>query len=384
MNGPMPTPVPTLPLATAGDREVLVGSVSLSAPRQAAEAVEPALVATLADTAKTSKLAVAITRYGGGRRLGELPPRRLTSSLVEYTITVRMASAPDVLKVLEMVPQGELTTTLKRKITELNLEDDFQTNGGGMNSLTLKQRSINRAPSAGDGPAPPEFGGNISGGTDAPAEEDGGTDFTFGYVSPFYLSGAGVVLLCMVAMYFTQSKEKSTPVVDISELEEAKPEAKPPKKKKRKSEGWMEGADLADAEEKPETKAGGKVRRSRYEGGRRSAEEMSDIAAASTTASSDSGQRYSDASSALTLPSSMPPNRPLVRGEAPGQLPRRGKTEGSRGGAGPGVQRRYTTDVDARRVGDARALRSSATGTYQPHLDGRAPRQSERAGRQRP
>merc|ERR1719387_871387 len=105
-----------------------------------------------------------------------------------------------------------------------------------MNSLTLKQRSINRAPSAGDGPAPPEFGGNISGGTDAPAEEDGGTDFTFGYVSPFYLSGAGVVLLCMVAMYFTQSKEK-----------------------KRKSEGWMEGADLADAEEKPETKAGGKV-----------------------------------------------------------------------------------------------------------------------------
>lgn len=369
--------------------------MALSAPRQAAEAVEPALVETLAETAKTSKLAVAITRYGGGRRLGKWPPRRLqgsTSTLVEYTIAMRIASAPDVLQAMERVPQGELTQTLKRKITELNLEDEFRTNGGAMNSLTLKQRSINRAPSAGDGPAPSFFGGgNVSAQPEDSAAESGALGSALGSDYAFYASGAGVVLLCMGAMYFTQSsREKQTHVEDISELEEAKPERKP-KKKARDPETY----ELGDAEEEKPRKA----RRSKSEAARlRPPEEMSDTAAASTTASSDSGRRYSDASSGNTSLPNMPPNRSATRGEAPGQPARRGKTEGSRAVAvqpappqsrytsevvGP-PQRRYTTDLDARRAQDPRALRRSATGTHQPHLDGRAPRQSERASRPRP
>lgn len=369
--------MPTLPLATMGDREVLLGSVSLNAPRQAAEAVEPALVATLAETAGTSTSAVTITRYGGGRRLEQQPPRRLSSSLVEYSIAVRMASAPDVLETLDRVPEGKLTQTLKRKITELDLEEDFRANGGNKNSLALKQRSIAKAPSVGDGPPPPDFGGDVSEEPNGSTDENA-TEWTLWDYS-FYLSGAGVVLLCMCAMFFTQSKEKRTEVVDISEMEEAKPE------RSSKAKGTESYDNLGELEEKPR-KADGKARRAKSEASRRPPDEMSDIAAASTTASSDSGRRYSDASSAATLPPNALPNRSAVRGEAPGQLPRRGKTEGSRGEAGPPVQRRYTTDVDAgRRAADGKALRKSATGSYQPPLDGaRAPPRGGRGGRGAP
>merc|ERR1719453_1410639 len=94
-----------------------------------------------------------------------------------------------------------------------------------MNSLTAKPRSINRAPSPGAFEAPPNVSPQSTGEAapkeEAPAEE---TDYTF------YYSGAGVLMLCMCAMYFTRLGEKRTEVMDISEMEEAKPEAKPPKK----------------------------------------------------------------------------------------------------------------------------------------------------------
>merc|ERR1719379_476700 len=103
----------------------------------------------------------------------------------------------------------------------------------------------------------------------------------------------------------------TTSVEDISELEEAKPEAKPSRKSKTKTADMYELGEAAEEnaprlDEKP-----GKPRRAKTEtypsgtrAGRRPPEDMSDIAAASTTASSDSGQRYSDASSSVP---SMPP-----------------------------------------------------------------------------
>jgi hypothetical protein len=150
---------------------------------------------------------------------------------------------------------------LKRQITELNLEDIFEANGGGMNSLTAKQRSISRKPSVSNGPALFGFGGGggeMDDSTDETSTEE--TDYTF------YYSGAGVLALCMCAMYFTRSGEKRTPVMDIREMEEAKPEGKPRKSKAKRSEI----NELGDAEEKPlkEPRPEGKARRTKSEAGR--------------------------------------------------------------------------------------------------------------------
>lgn len=320
-------------------------------------------MAAIAETAKTSTRAVSISRYGGGRRLGLLG-RRLASSVVEYTVAVRNSHASDVLECMQGTQDSKLTQTLKRHITELNLEDEFRMNGGGNpSSLTVKQRSIARAPSADNtGFGPGSFGGSTPAdeSTESDAADAEETDYTF------YYSGAGVLGLCLCAMYCTRSKgEKTTPVLDISEMEEAKPEvnpdAKPPKPRKSKRADTYELGDAPD--EFREGPPAGKTRTSRSSsvepgagrGRRPLADDVSDIAAASTTASSESGRRgTSDVSS--TAGSTVPSQRPGRRlDDAPAG--RRAKTEGLREPAGT-VPRRYT-ELDTRRAMDGRPPRRS-------------------------
>jgi len=377
--------MPTRMLATAGDREVLLGSLSIAAPRQAAEAVEPAIVATIADTTKTSKLAVAISRYSGRRLLAVADPNMTTgaldatnisadarrlqaTSLVEYQVTVRKASATEVMDCMEGAGDRKLTDALKRNIKQLNLEDEFTTNGGGMQRLSMKQRSIKQSQPIGGLEAPNYFnnGGGVkpTDDSDASAPEEVEADYTY-----YYGAGGVLVLGVGVAIFMSQTKTKTTPVQDISAMEEAKPERKP-KKSKEVGEIYAVGEDGEEA--KPPKADDRKQRRTKGEpgtrGARRHLDELSDPANASTTASSAGSRRPSDVSTAAP-PSSVASSVP--RGAAPGQL-RRAGTESL--GAAPGQLRRTGTenlaardaaprryaDADSRRGKDGRMERRTA------------------------